>query len=40
MKNFETPPKTYDANGRLIQDLQTGKSLHFDRTGMMGFLKS
>lgn len=43
MKNLKAPPKapkTYNENGKLIQDLQTGKSLHFDRAGIMGFLKS
>jgi len=42
MKDVNTPPKqsTNKRKGKLIQDVKSGKALEFDKSGMMGFLKS
>lgn len=42
MRDVNLPPKssTTKGNGKLIQDVKSGKALDFDKAGMMGFLKS
>jgi hypothetical protein len=42
MKDVNPPPKssTKQGGGKLIQDVKSGKVLDFDKSGMMGFLKS
>lgn len=42
MKDVTPPPKpsTPKGKGKLIQDVNTGKQLEFDKSGVMGFLKS
>lgn len=42
MKDINPPPKPSapKGKGKLIQDVNTGKQLEFDRSGVMGFLKS
>jgi len=42
MKDIKPPPKpsTNTGKGKLIQDVKAGKSLDFDKAGMIGFLKS
>ncbi|MAY13738.1 MAG: hypothetical protein CMI06_00200 [Oceanospirillaceae bacterium] len=42
MKDVNPPPKatTPKGKGKLISDVNTGKQLEFDKSGVMGFLKS
>lgn len=42
MKDVNPPPKlsTKQGKGKLIQDVKSGKALDFDKSGMIGFLKS
>lgn len=42
MKDVNSPPKSSisKGKGKLIQDVNTGKQLEFDKSGMLNFLKS
>jgi len=40
MKDINKPPQPVKRTGKLIQDVKEGRSLEFDKSGFMGFLKS